>query len=464
VALLLEAAEWAAEQFGGCQFGHRARTKRMVKFATQAAASPEAATPQQAETWSDCKAAYRLFNRDRVTFDAVAEPHRVLTREALRGGKFLILSDTTEICFGCHRALTGVGRVGTIDEAQGFFLHSALAVAAGGPEVIGVAGQDLYARPLERIKRLSSKRRKQELTRESAVWGRVIDRVGPPPVGTTFIHVCDRGADDFEVYCHLLEQQADWVIRASHLTRLVIDAEDERRSLQALLQDLPSLGDYELSVPANRDQPERVAKLEVRCTSLKMPRPQSGVTDYVKRRGVTDIPMWAIEVLEPNPPTDAKPLHWVLLTSLPIHTFEEAYAAIGFYEQRQVIEEYHKCLKTGCRVEERKYRTGAALEPVIAFQSVMAVRLLQLKIISRLQPDLPAEKVVPRSWLLIMPLVSKRKQPIRTVRDFFRRLAGLGGFLGRKHDGEPGWQTIWRGLEKLLLTVRGVEAYREKYG
>jgi hypothetical protein len=405
-----------------------------------------------------------LFNQTRVTFDAVAEPHRVLTREALHSGRFLILNDTTEICFGCHRALTGVGRVGSIDEAQGFFLHSALAVATGGPEVVGVLGQDLYARPQQKVERSSSKQRKRKGTRESEVWGRVIDRVGPPPAGATFIHVCDRGADDFEVYCHLLEQTADWVIRASQLTRMMIDAEGERRSLQSLLQNLPLLGTYELSVPANQDQPERVAELEVRCTSLVMPRPQSGVSDYVIRHGVTGIPMWAIEVLEPHPPAGAKPLHWVLLTSLPVLTFEEAYEAIGFYEQRQVIEEYHKCLKTGCRVEERKYRTGAALEPVIAFQSVMAVRLLQLKIVARLQPNLPAERVVPRSWLTMLPLVSKRKQPIRTVRDFFRRLAGLGGFLGRKHDGEPGWQTIWRGLEKLLLTVRGVEAYRDKYG
>lgn len=436
----------------------------MVKYAMQAAASPEAATPQQAETWSDCKAAYRLFNQKLVTFDAVAEPHRVLTRAALRCGKFLILNDTTEICFGCHRELTGVGRVGSIDEAQGFFLHTALAVATGGPEVIGVLGQDLYARPLQKIERSSSKQRKRKGTRESEVWGRVIDRVGPPPTGATFIHVCDRGADDFEVYCHLREQQADWVIRASQLTRLMIDAQGNQRALRALLEDLPLLGDYELCVPANREQPERLAKLEVRCTALRMPRPQSGVSDYVKRHGLTDIPMWAIEVLERNPPAGVKPLHWVLLTSLPVHTFEEAYETIGFYEQRQVIEEYHKCLKTGCRVEERKYRTGAALKPVIAFLSVMAVRLLQLKIISRLKPDLPAERVVPRSWLLMLPLVSKRKQPIRTVREFFRRLAALGGFLGRKHDGEPGWQTIWRGLEKLLLTVRGVDAYREQYG
>lgn len=464
MAVLLETADWAAQQFGACAFGHKARTKRMVKFATQAAASPEAATPKQTETWSDCKAAYALFNQERVTFEAVAAPHRALTREALQRGKWLILNDTTEVYFGYGRELPDVGRVGSGTEAQGFFLHSALAVAAGGPEVVGLAAQDLYSRPLKKVKRVSSARRKKKDERESQIWGRVIDRVGPPPAEATFIHVCDRGADDFEVYCHLLEQRADWLIRAAQLTRVVLDAEGEPRALQSVLDELPSQGSYTLEVPANKDQPERIAELEVRCTRIVMPRPKSGVTDYVKQRGVLEIPLWAIEVCEAHPPAGVKPLHWVLLTSLPVTTFDEAYELIGFYEQRQVIEEYHKCLKTGCRVEDRKYRTGAALEPVIGFLSVLAVRLLQLKIVARLQPDLPAEKVVPRSWLQMLPLVSKRKQPIRTVRDFFRRLAGLGGFLGRKHDGEPGWQTTWLGLEKLLLTLRGAEAYHEKYG
>jgi hypothetical protein len=47
------------------------------------------------------------------------------------------------------------------------------------------------------------------------------------------------------------------------------------------------------------------------------------------------------------------------------------------------------------------------------------------------------------------------------VRDFFRTLAKLGGFLGRKGDGEPGWLTIWRGWEKLYGMIRGAELVAE---
>lgn len=435
----------------------------MVKFAAQIAAKPDASTPVQTETWADCKAAYRLFDRDEVTFDAVVAPHQALTKQQLSTGKWLILNDTTEINLGYDRDLTEVGRVGSAD-ARGFYLHSALAIAAESADIAGLAAQDLYCRPLKKITRVSSAQRKKKRVRETQVWGRVIDRVGPPPAGAAYIHVCDRGADDFEIYCHLLEQGADWVIRAAQLKRLILDVNRRSLPLHELLAELPLAGTYELKVPANQDQPKRTAKLEVRVTKISMPRPKTGVTDYVKRRGVEEIPMCVIEVREPHPPGKAKPLHWVLLTSEPVRNFNDAWRVIGYYEKRQGIEEYHKCLKTGCRVEERLYHSGDRLAPVIGLLSVLAMRLLQLKVVARTNPDAPAAGVVPKSWLQMLPIVAKRKQPIGTVREFFRRLAGLGGFLGRKHDGEPGWQTIWRGLEQLLLMVRGAEAYRGKCG
>jgi hypothetical protein len=458
----LETAQWAQQQFGSCEFGDRRRTKRMIKLATQMAASPEASTPRQTETWADCKAAYRLFDQQEVSFDAVVAPHRALTRTALSIGTWLVINDTTEINFGHDRELIGVGRVGST-EGRGFYLHSALVVSPESDEIVGLGAQELYARPLKKIKRVSSTTRKMK-ARETEVWGRVIDRVGPPGEGAKFIHVCDRGADDFEIYCHLLEQQTDWVIRAAQLTRLVHDADGQRRALQDTMDNLPIVGSYELEVRANQNQPARIAKLEVRCTQIVMPRPQVGVSRYVKQRGVEEIPMWAIEVHEPHPPIQVKPLHWVLLTSESVRNFSDAWRIIGWYEKRQVIEEYHKCLKTGCRVEDRLYHTGERLAPVIGLLSVLAVRLLQLKLVARSSPDLPAAGVVPASWLEMLPLVSQRRQAIRTVRDFFRRLAGLGGFLGRKGDGEPGWQTIWRGLEKLLLIVRGANAHHQRYG
>lgn len=435
----------------------------MVKLASQAAAKPDAATPEQTERWADCKAAYRLFDCEEVTFQAVTAPHGARAR-AVGPGTYLVINDTTELDFGYQRDLPGAGRIGKDYDRRGFYLHTALVAGIDGQELFGLAAQELYARPLSKIKRVNSHQRKGLQARETDVWGRVIDQVGPPPPGARFIHVCDRGADNFDVYCHLLQQRAGWVIRAAQLKRLFRDDQGVEQSLDELLARQEVVGRYELSVRANKDQPARTAEIEVRSAPVLMPRPRSGVSRYAQSQNVTEIAMWAVEVREVRPPRDATPLRWVLLSSEPARQFDDAWRLIEHYERRPLIEEYHKCLKTGCRVQERQYRTGDRLAPVIGLLSVLAMRLLELKLAARTDPKQPAEGVVPAGWLAALPAVLKSRKPIKTVRDFFRALASLGGFLGRNGDGEPGWQTVWRGLHNLLLCLRGAEAMKIKCG
>ena len=461
--LTWDAEQWANEQFGSCRLGDKRRTKRLVKVAAQAAAKPDAATPEQAERWADCKAAYRLFKQDEVTYEAVIAPHCEQAR-AVGPGVWLVINDTTELHYGYARDLPGVGRVGSTPGARGFFLHTGLIVSPDGLELLGLAAQELYVRPLKKVKRVSSAQRKQLKTRESDVWGRVIDAAGPAPEGARFIHVCDRGADSFDVYCHLLEQRAGWVIRAAQLKRLVLDEHGDTRPLDETLALQKATGSYQLEVRANKKQLARTAQVEVRWAAVTMPKPRTGVSRYARKQGVKEIRMWAVEVREIHPPRGVKPLRWVLLTSEQVQSFDDAWRIIEYYEQRPLVEEYHKCLKTGCRVESRQYRSGDRLAPTIGLLAVLAVRLLQLKTASRTAPDQPADGVVPQRWLDALPLVLKSSRPIHTVRQFFHSLASLGGFLGRKGDGEPGWQTIWRGLHTLLLCLRGVEAMRKKCG
>jgi Transposase Tn5 dimerisation domain len=160
-------------------------------------------------------------------------------------------------------------------------------------------------------------------------------------------------------------------------------------------------------------------------------------------------------VVEVNPPKDVEPIRWILLTSLPVTTFEEAWTVIGYYEMRWIVEEYHKALKTGCRTESRQLKTAGRLEAFVGLTSVLAVRLLQLKSIARTNPDTPAKRVVPAAWLKMLKLARKNLNRVHdlTVGQFYREVAKLGGFLGRKSDGEPGWITIWRGWEKLNMYV-----------
>jgi len=450
----LDPTQWAEEQFGACQLGDQRRTMRAVKLAAQVAAHPDGSTPQQTGDWNDCKAAYRLFDNERVTFAALATPHWNHTRRP-PAGHYLLLGDTTELDFGGHREVRGLSPVGN-GSGRGFLLHSALLADSQSEAIVGLAGQQIFhrkARP-----KGESRYDRSQRTRESEVWGRVIHQIGQPAAGVRFTHVFDRGADNYEVYCRLLQNRCDWVIRASHLKRKVI-VEESKRRLCDYLTTLPVVGTYVLQLRGSTDCPARAAKLEVRFGVVTLPQP-SMRSPWLRQCKIASITQWVIEVREVDTPRDVKPLRWILYTSHPVMSFDDAWCVIGYYEKRWLIEEFHKALKTGCRLETRQYATSKRLEALTGLLSVVAVRLLQLKGIARTQPERPAAQVVPDIWLKALRRL-RRLPEACTIRAFYRNLAGLGGFLGRKHDGEPGWITLWRGFSQLALAVRVLESYKK---
>lgn len=458
--LELDVNRWAEEQFGTCQLGDRRRTKRAVLTAAQFAADPSGSTTKQTESWADCKAAYRLFDQDDVTFEALAKPHWNQTQRRTNG-HYLLLGDTTTLDFGGHRKVKGLKPVGN-GSGRGFLLHSSLMVDAESNEVIGLAGQTIYYR--QPVRKGETFRQRLSRQRESKIWGEVIELVGPAPEGVRFTHVFDRGADNFEVYCHLLLSQTDWVVRAAQLKRLVYPPQGEKQQLREYLDALPSSGTYELTVQANKKQPARTTRVEVRFGTVEIPKPRD-CGRFVRECAIAQITMNVVEVREVNPPRGVQPLRWVLLTSLPVQSFDDAWEVIGYYEKRPLVEEFHKALKTGCRLEQRQYQTGKRLEALTGMLSVLAVRLLQLRSVARVDPARPAQRVVPKTWLDMLRRVQKgKRRSIRTVRDFYHELARLGGWLARRGDGEPGWITLWRGFEKLHLFVRAADAIQSKCG
>ena len=460
VDFTLPQQQWAEEQFGACELGDERRTRRAVTVAATFAAHPSSSTPHQTENWADLKAAYRLFDSDGVSFESLASPHWEKTR-ARTSGHWLVLEDTSEIDFGKHRAVKGLGPTGN-GSGYGFHLHSALMVGADSEEIVGLAGQELFYRrsPSTKKKKENSYRIRQR-QRESEVWGRLIDRIGPPAPGVRFTHVMDRGADNFEVYCHLLQQRSDWVVRASHLDRIVRVPGGRECSLKEYLLELPAQDAYDVAVPARAGQAARTAKVEVRFGQVSLPAPRQS-SPWLRKLGVKLISMWVVEVREVDPPKGVAPLRWVLYTSHAVTNLEEARTIVRYYKKRWLIEEFHKGLKTGCSLEARQYQTPERLEALTGMQSVLAVRLLQLKSVARTEPDRPAAEVVPAKWIATLQILRpKAKSGEWTVRTFYRQLAGLGGFLGRKCDGEPGWITTWRGFEKLALAIRYDEQRRK---
>jgi hypothetical protein len=456
----LNVNEWSQEQFGVCELGDRRRTARLVRYAAQAAADPSSSTPRQTECWDDCKAAYRLIDNEEVSFAAITAPHYQATR-ARTAGTWLLISDTTETHFpGKH--VRGLGPTGN-GGGRGFLLHSSLMVRPDGQEIVGLAGQVIhYRRPVKR--ELGGAPRVRRTDRESVIWGEVVDQIGSAPEGVRFLHVLDRGGDQFELYGRMARNHTGWVARACQLTRKILTPDGERIAMSDYLARLPVAGTYTLKLSANRRQIARTAEMEVRFGSLTIPRPQH-VSKWVEQSDIEEIVMWVVETREINPPRGTKPARWVLLCSEEVRNFEGAWQMLEHYEKRWLIEEFHKALKSGCRLEERQYETAKRLEAVTGVLSVVAVRLLQLKVLARNEPQRPAQQVVPLRWIRM--LQSLRKRPPKapwTVRDFYRELAKLGGFLGRKSDGEPGWMTLWHGFEKLHLCLRGADAYAQKCG
>ena len=447
-----ETQAWAQEQFAGCQLEDERRTKRLVRLATQIVNHPAGSLPEQTETWADLKAAYRLFDRSAVTFQAVAGEHWKRTRERAPG-RYLVLGDTTELDFGIHRGVSDLGPTGN-GGGWGFLLHSGLLVGAESEEIYGLAGQTIHYRKPKPAKENTTQRLQRE--RESKVWGDVIDLVGRPADGVELVHVLDRGADNFEVYCHCVEQQADWVVRVTQRRRKILAPDGRQMPLQQYLGTLPLAGTYELILRSRPTQPARTAKLEVRFGAIRLP-PPTHKSPYVKRIDPGPIPMWVVHVREVNAPAGVEPIEWILLTSLPVENFDDAWVVIGYYEKRWLIEEWHKALKTGCRVTERQLKTKSRLEPLVGLLSVVSVRLLQLKSVARTEPNRPARQLIPPRWIAMLRATRKNltKSQLLTVAQFYRELAKLGGFIGRTSDGEPGWITIWRGWEKLSLMVRG---------
>ncbi len=457
----LEPELWSELEFGACELGDLRRTRRLIRYARQMAEKPDASTPRQTEGWSDCKAVYRLFDCPEVTFEAVTAAHYGRTLK-LAPGKYLVVSDTTEVDYGYKSAREGLGSL-TAEHRRGFFLHSALVVDPETRQVMGMGAQELWARPQGKKKRVHRVACRKRPT-ESEVWGRVMDRVEVTGGSAQLVHVCDRGADNFDVFAHLHEKGDSWVIRAAQLTRKVRSADKPLIKLGEVMKSALLLGTYQVYVSANCNQTARWAQVEVRATSVTLVRPREGSTAFVLDHDIRELPTNVVQVQEIDPPKNSTPLQWVLYTRESVSSFNACLRVIEYYEQRPIVEEYHKCLKTGLQIEERQYDSADRLRPVIGVICVQAVRLLQLRQVARQAPETPARKLVPPEWLEVLGKVLRNPRPLNTVRDFIRGVASLGGFLGRKSDGEPGWKTIWRGLETLLVALRGFRAARRKYG
>ena len=169
------------------------------------------------------------------------------------------------------------------------------------------------------------------------------------------------------------------------------------------------------------------------------------------------MPASLIRVWEPLPPTGEEPLEWVLLTSIPIENVEQAWQCVDWYAMRWTVEDFHRGLKTGCSMEKRHLQSYQNLTRMLGLIGPLAVRLLLLRSCARLTPEVPATTILPTFCLRVLELFTNAPlHSLASADHLWRAIARLGGYRGYRGDGPPGWQTLWRGWERLQALLEGV--------
>lgn len=448
------AQKWAEHVFGNVVLGDARLTKRVVKIATRLACSPGGTLPDAMRAWRELKAAYRFLDNSKVTFGALARPFWEQTRQACEmPGEYLLIEDTTTLDYTAHEATEGLGHVGDGNQ-RGFLLHSNLAVRVenwdGDSELslnlLGLFGQEIWSRSGPPKGERQDKAKRQARARESERWGRALLETNGPLPGTRWIYVADRESDIMEVFHRCVQRSTDWVIRAAWNRSVKAD-------MGYLFEDAakaPMRGESNIFLRARPGQPARHAQLEIRSKPVVVRGP------WRPGGRLPDREMWVVEVREKDAPAGVEPVHWVLLTSLPAETFSQCRKIVAYYASRWLIEEFHKAMKSGTRVEKSQLETAERLENLIAIESAVAVRLLAMKEMAAAEPDTKVDPNMfgPEVWAV---LEKEFGCPAGgwTVRSALVAVARLGGFLARKGDGNPGWLTIWRGWRRLVLLAEG---------
>ena len=453
---LLSPGQWAQQEFGFAELGDQRRNKRLVNIAQHLAANPGGTLPQAFPHWAELKAAYRFFGQSGVSFERILAAHVERTQLACRqSGEYLIIEDTTLLDYSHHPVTQELGYIGD-GAGRGFELHSALAVRVEGwdlnqhPEgmVVGLFGQRCNTpRPAPEGE---TRRQRLRRPRKSQRWAEAFKLSGRPPAGSQWIYVADRESDFYEPI-HICQQHGiDFVVRGFQDRRLA----DHAGHLREALSKAMVLGESTVQLRARGGQPARTAIVELRSVQVDLDGPWRPGGWQPALRGIT-----AVEVREVHPPQGVtEPLHWILLSSLPCSSLAQAQRIVGRYTARWWIEEYHKALKSGAGVEDSQLERAYRLESLIAVLAVVAVRLLSTKLLARSRPESfeAATSFGPQMLELLEKKFGVPKGGWNN-RNVLVTTARLGGFIGRKSDGLPGWQTIWRGWHRLMWMCEGLD-------
>jgi len=453
VQLRAQPADWAENEFGACRLGDARRQERLLTLARDFYARPTANIPQACSSRAKTKAAYRFLDQQETTMQTLLQPHYQATEERV-GQQAIVLAvqDTTSLNYTAHAATAGLGPIGSAALGpQGLHLHSTLAFNLEGTP-LGFLDVQCWARDQEQVGQKEQRRRQLPIEeRESGKWlksYRALAAVQARLNHTTLVSVGDREADLYDLFREATEapQGPKLLVRALHNRQL----QDEQARLWELLAAQPASGIQVLQVPRSGKRAARTARLAIRFAAVSL-LPTS--RHKTKDNDAPVIPVWAVLAQEEEAAANVEPLEWMLLTTLAVERFEQATEKLMWYTRRWGIEVLHRTLKSGCRIEQRQLGQVDRLEACLAIDLVVAWRIYHLSKLGREVPDAPCSLYFEEAeWKALMVFTDRNPVPPSkppTMREATHRVAGLGGFLGRKGDGEPGTQTLWLGLQRL---------------
>jgi hypothetical protein len=429
---------WINKQFTNVHFGDKRLNKRIKIITNNMIKKPAKSINAQSETWGESKGAYRFFDNPKVNVQNIIKPHiDNVVYESNFLKRILVIQDTCYVGYGHHTSVNGLGHIGKKD-TSGVIIHNSIAVNPDTkyPEIIGIIDFATH----NRLKKVDDSWKETELWREAS------NRISINTKKTQVIEVMDREGAAYETMKNCLNCKHDFLVRSKEGKK--VRSPFKKKLVDTALK-IPIAGKIQVEVPKKKGQIKRSANLEIKYMPIEIPGPSGNREKTIKCN--------LVQAVEVNAPDKQEPLSWYLLTSVNVESFEEAKKVIEWYKYRWIIEEHHKAIKTGCNAEGKQLKEAFRIENFLAVAAVIGIRLVQLRGIARIIPD--AKAIDHFDELEIKLLLKKNDESIKklTVREFYINVAKLGGFLARKSDGNPGWQTLWDGFQQLYWKVEGAK-------
>jgi hypothetical protein len=416
----LDGPGWAEQEFGDCELGDRRLTRRLVKMVLDQSAQPNASYSQASGgNRHHLKGYYRFLNSQRQELDqeSILKTHRNQTLRRMKNeSTALIVQDTTDLNFSTRKGCEGLGQIGTNQtgaKSRGLRLHSSLALSESGMP-LGIVQLQGYAPESAQGKDPQRPIEEKESYRWLKGFGEAMQIAGMLP-DTRIISVSDRESDIFELFDFRrgqTDRKAELLIRAK--TDRCLEGTDHK--LFEELEKCPLAQEVVIPVPRQREHVSkpstpgrpalkaRKAQVQIRFKEVTLSAPQGSRT-----RNLEPVKLWAIYLVEKNPPPGAEALEWLLLTTIEVRSIKQALQCIAWYCRRWRIEEWHRVLKSGCKILEHQNHHAEVLLRAIALDAVIAWRFMLLTLLGREVPQLPCEVVFSPCECEVLELLSKKK-------------------------------------------------------